>query len=154
MLFSEALKKAEESTGKKLEGYFLGSMFASLAPQQEISEWTLHYYNPGIKRGIDVTVSGTVSVEESIPSRETAPLDVSLVKISAHDAVATAMKHCAGDISRILLVLHNPGAPVWNVNVISSSLNATTFTVDAAGGEILVSKSTSLLQRFNPSDDK
>ncbi len=155
MLFAEALKKAQAFAGKKFEGYFLGSMFASLAKEgEEINEWTLHYYNSGNKRDIDVTVSENVRMEESASSREMAPLDVSLVKISGHDAVEAAMAQYAGDVSRILLVLHNPGRPAWNVNVISSLLNATTFTVDAASGEILVSKSTSLLQRFNPSDNK
>src|SRR3989338_2784179 len=152
MLFSEAVKITGESEkARRLENYFLGSLFASV--HGSIGEWTLHFYDPKTHKTVNCTVheNRTVELEAESPALgRLEKLDISRVKISPDEAVQAALADCnMPPVQTLLTLAMKAGAPVWTVSLISAALSVSSYDVSAEDGSIKEKRIASMMQRFN-----
>ncbi|MBI4019367.1 MAG: hypothetical protein HY364_03870 [Candidatus Aenigmarchaeota archaeon] len=152
MLFSKAVKIAGESEKtKRLENYFLGSLFASV--HESIGEWTLHFYNPKTHTTVNCTVheNGTVEVEAETPAlSKLEKLDIATVKISPEKAVQIAVAdYSMPPVQTLLTLAMKAGVPVWTVSIISSALSVNSYDVSAEEGVLKEKRIATIMQRFN-----
>ncbi len=153
----EAVDKAEQNENiKKLKGYFLGSIFASInSGAKGVAEWTLLYYNPGTKSVVDCFVSEKfVTVGEYTPAiKEIERIDVDYAEIDIDDALQIAGNAFKKPSINTLVSLHKKefagkSTLVWTMAFITADMSATSFDVNAANGKILNEETTSLIRKM------
>lgn len=151
MEVTEAIRMAGASKDvKRLKNYFLCSCFACIKhAKEDITSWTLLYYNPTTKKVLDCFVNDKfVTIgEETPPLGEVEKADFSRVKISAEEAIDMAAKNFSKSTINVLITLHKKRL-VWTINFISGDMMATTFDIDADTGKITREDTTSLIRRL------
>ena len=152
----DAVEKAEHNENvRKLGGYFLGSIFASIVESEELKEWTILYYNPQSKTVIDCFVSDKfVTVGEETPAiKEMEELDLKNVKVGIETVLKTMEKRFKKKALNTLISLHKKHfeketKTVWTVAFVTPDMSAVSFDIDAASGNVLNEVTTHLLRKI------
>lgn len=153
----DAVEKAEHNENvQKLKGYFLGSVFASVSDTaDEVSEWTVLYYNPHTRSVVDCFVNENfVTVGEETPAiKEIEELRMDDVKIGAEDAMAIVEKLFKGKAINILISLHekeldNAARTVWTIAFVTQAMSVTSYDIGASSGEIVKEETSSLIRKM------
>ncbi len=152
----DAVEKVEHNENvRKLRGYFLGSIFASIIESEEINEWTILYYNPHNKTVVDCFVSEKfVTVGEETPAiKEMEELDLKNVNIGIETVLKTLEKKFKKKALNILISLHKKQfekeiKTVWTVAYVTPDMSAVSFDIDAASGDVLNEVTTHLLRKI------
>ena len=151
LLLTDAIEKAKKDPDVEklmMDGYFLGSVFATA--KDSIKEWILHFYSSKKNKVIDCHVGDVVALgEETDALKRMKKLSLDRLKITAETALDTAKEKFKGRTINILITLHRKESVVWTVNMISSALTATTYDIDAETGEIIDENVTSLITRYS-----
>jgi|GEM_PF-2651978 len=156
MKVGDAVSRAETNENvRKLKGYFLGSCFASLNEgQEEVTEWTMLYYNSKKNTVVDCFVSEKfVTVGEETPAiKEITGIDTDEVRIDAEDAVTRAKDVLKNRALNVLISLHNKEIEnrerlVWTVGLVTPDFSVTSYDIDAVTGKILREETTRLIRR-------
>jgi len=150
-----AVEKAQHNENvRKLRGYFLGSVFASLTdPNSEIAEWTVLYYNQRTKTVVDCFVSDKfVTVGEETPAiKEIDELEIKNVKVDIKTVLGAIEKKFKKKSLNILISLQTKdfGGPktVWTIAHVTPEMLAVSFDVDASTGSLLKETTTHLIKR-------
>lgn len=156
MKIEEAVKKAGANEHvQKLNGYFLGSCFASLTDEKKVKEWTLLYYSPQTNKVVDCFVNEKfVTVGEETPAiGEMKELDVGEVKIDINRTLALLGEKFKKKTINTLISLHmkdfsGKSMTVWTVGFVTQDISVTSFDVDASTGKILKEETTRLIKRL------
>lgn len=151
----DAVEKVEHNENvRKLRGYFLGSIFASIVESEEIKEWTILYYNPQSKTIIDCFVNDKfVTVgEETLAIKEMEEFDLKNVKIGIETVLKTMEKRFKKKALNTLISLHKKhfekeSKTVWTVAYVTPDMSAVSFDIDAASGDVLNEVTTHLLRK-------
>ncbi|MCX6815859.1 MAG: hypothetical protein NT120_03335 [Candidatus Aenigmarchaeota archaeon] len=156
MKLNEAIQRAEENENvQRLDGYFLSSTFVCIAEKENITNWTLLYYNPYTNTVVDCFVNeALVTVGEETPAlNEQEELRIKDVKIAASKALADARKKFKKSAVNVLISLHRKQFAekkclVWTIAFITQDMKATSFDIDAATGTMLKEETISLVKKM------
>ncbi|MEM7819663.1 MAG: PepSY domain-containing protein [Candidatus Aenigmatarchaeota archaeon] len=145
----DAVRYAENNEDvKKLYDFFLGSAFTCITEDENITEWTLIFYNPKTNRTIDCCVNDNFITlgEETQALSKFEKLNVLDIKISVEDAIDRAKSDVKKGIVNILITLHKKEIPIWRIGVVTNDIAITSFDINAINGEIIKKEETSLIR--------
>jgi len=147
----DAIERAKENESiRSLKDFFLGSAFTCIKNNEEISNWTVLFYNPKTKKVLDCFVSDKfVTPGEETPAMdEIKELGTEGIKIPVEKALETAKEGTKKSIVNIMISLHKKDAVLWSIGIVFADMFALSVDIDAETGNILKKEETSLIRRL------
>lgn len=135
----DAIEMAEnDSNIKSLKDFFLGSAFACIKDKEEVTDWTILFYNPKTKKVIDCFVNEKFVTpgEETVALNEIEELETDKVKIPVEKALEIAKGGQKKNIVNTLITLHKKDIVLWSIAVVCSDMTATAVDIDAETGDV------------------
>jgi len=147
----DAIEMAENNSDiKTLKDFFLGSAFACIKDKEDITKWTILFYNPKTKNVIDCFVNekSVIPGEETVAMNVIEKLEKEKVKVSFSQALETAKEGLKKNIVNILITLHTKGVPLWSIAIVSSDMTALAVDIDAETGKVIKREEKELIRRL------
>jgi hypothetical protein len=150
----DAIEKAENNENiKTLKDFVLGSAFACVKDKEEITQWTILFYNPRTKKVIDCFVNEKfVTPGEETPALyETDELkeeDINKMKITVEKALEIAKEGVTKSIVNIMISLHKRDSILWSISIVATDMTALTIDINAETGDTIKKEETKLIRQL------
>ena len=127
---------------------FLCGCFTIIDKKEEF--WQFDFYNKQLNKITSFKINSTIEIfpEEDIFSDVKSTineLDLSDIKIEFSE-ISEKLKKRYKDIVKEIVVLQNSDALIWNISLLTSTMNLINAKVSASTGKILEEKSESVLK--------
>ncbi len=149
-----ARAKEEVKEATEVEDYFINSVIGVYMPKKnKLDRWIITFYSPSRKEVIQGVVRGKKDVafkgSKEPLNPTTKELDIDSINFDEQQAMKMAEDSVPvpkSKIVQILMTLRQKETPSWNINIITSSFDLYSISINAEKGEVTDKEIRSLVK--------